>query len=375
MAVVLHAMVLAATAIVAQSRPASRPDPEPAIRSMDWIARHQSSDGRWSSADFVVQCQSPTDRCADRGHSGFDVGLTGLIIYGYLCGGYDSGRQGRYQAVVVKGLRYLESVQDSRGRFGPPDSPHFLWSHACATLAMRHDHHANKQARSGRSAKAALDAMTSAETPWPWKTPDTIDAEAVRAAAWALLALCLPGDELRVDRATADAAIRYLDGIVDRGAGVRVQSVDSRTAREADASVSVTLSDWALAATLVARKESLLFVTKDDLARVDRAEKLLRAGLRASSCASIVTDAHSSCFLTLAVLAADFGSDAIEKRLWPSWSQDIRRALVDRQVSDGCERGSWAPVDALTREGGRVHATALMNLALITSYRSWITFR
>ena len=54
---------------------------------------------------------------------------------------------------------------------------------------------------------------------------------------------------------------------------------------------------------------------------------------------------------------------------WKTWRVAMERALRDNQVAKGCARGSWEPVDRWSCEGGRVTATAINLLTLLTAER------
>jgi hypothetical protein len=54
---------------------------------------------------------------------------------------------------------------------------------------------------------------------------------------------------------------------------------------------------------------------------------------------------------------------------WKSWEEPLRKALVPTQRRDGCEAGSWDPVDAWSSAGGRVYSTAICALALESYFR------
>jgi hypothetical protein len=66
------------------------------------------------------------------------------------------------------------------------------------------------------------------------------------------------------------------------------------------------------------------------------------------------------------------GASAAERRRCYAWMEALDRALVDHQRRDGTVaggRGSWDPVDPWGRAGGRVYATAISALALLTPVR------
>ena len=54
---------------------------------------------------------------------------------------------------------------------------------------------------------------------------------------------------------------------------------------------------------------------------------------------------------------------------WKTWNAALKPALIDHQRKSGDEKGSWDPIGAWGKEGGRVYSTALGTLMLETYYR------
>ena len=47
----------------------------------------------------------------------------------------------------------------------------------------------------------------------------------------------------------------------------------------------------------------------------------------------------------------------------------MRDSVIGHQIHEGCERGSWAPLDRWGMQGGRIYSTALAVLTLEVYYR------
>ncbi|HVC99107.1 MAG TPA: hypothetical protein VND64_35920, partial [Pirellulales bacterium] len=55
---------------------------------------------------------------------------------------------------------------------------------------------------------------------------------------------------------------------------------------------------------------------------------------------------------------------------WDRWNKIIREEVQSLQIhGDGCDRGSWAPLDQWSEYGGRIYSTALATLTLEVYYR------
>jgi len=103
------------------------------IAALQWLANHQSPDGRWDCDGFDVQCKK--NQCDGHGESTYDVGVTGLSLLCFLGAGF-THQQGPFKKTVKDGLLWLKSVQDEDGIFGGKSSQHYQYNHACTALAM-----------------------------------------------------------------------------------------------------------------------------------------------------------------------------------------------------------------------------------------------
>ena len=54
---------------------------------------------------------------------------------------------------------------------------------------------------------------------------------------------------------------------------------------------------------------------------------------------------------------------------WRAWFAAVREALLKNQNREGCNAGSWEPVDRWSAGGGRIYATAINALTLETPFR------
>ena len=66
-----------------------------------------------------------------------------------------------------------------------------------------------------------------------------------------------------------------------------------------------------------------------------------------------------------------FQMDGPSGPFWKAWNESMKNALVTNQRTgkDGCQNGSWDPIDRWGFEGGRVYATAINALTLEVYYR------
>ena len=113
---------------------------------LDWLARHQAPDGRWSMTEFAQHGRDeawPKGRqlgnCGckpDGGASGNDIAGTSFGLLPFLAGGQThkpnaDNKRVDYSKNVEAGLRFLMRKQDKEGNFGGG-----MYSHGLATITM-----------------------------------------------------------------------------------------------------------------------------------------------------------------------------------------------------------------------------------------------
>ena len=100
-------------------------------RSLRWLVRHQSPDGRWDSDDYWANCQLGNKCEPGQDRQGADEAITGYAILCFLGAGYDHRTPNKYRKTVKKGLDWLLSVQDDKGLIGKRN-----YEHPIATMAL-----------------------------------------------------------------------------------------------------------------------------------------------------------------------------------------------------------------------------------------------
>jgi hypothetical protein len=66
-----------------------------------------------------------------------------------------------------------------------------------------------------------------------------------------------------------------------------------------------------------------------------------------------------------------YGTLAFRQRgpkMWHPWSQHIKNLLLEHQRRGGLEDGSWDPIGAWARVGGRTYSTTFLTLTLQSFY-------
>jgi len=335
-------------AAAAAARGGSQETEQAVQAALDWLARTQSSDGRWSAARHGAgqgAAGSGQHRPEVGGRS--DHGVTGLALLAFLGAG-NTHRDGPHAASVARGLRFLGERQRADGSLAG-DAEFFaaLYCHGMATIAL-----AECAAMSGdeslrpavdRAIRYTLAMQHPATGGWRYAAGDRGDTSQL---GWQVMAL-------------ASARAAGLTGFERAEAGARVflTSVSSGQAGGLAAyrpgeRASVTMTAEALFCRL------LLGLPADHPTAAEALGLLSRSPPTAAG-----YNIYTWYYATLASFHA--GGDQ-----WEAWNRQLLAALLPLQHrSGGALDGSWDPDRVWGGHGGRVYATALAALTLEVYYR------
>ncbi len=110
------------------------PESENAVKlALEWIVRHQRTDGSWSFHHQSGDHDCRSCRCRNPGRTKALNGATAMGLLPLLGAG-NSHIEGRYRTEVSAGLRYLIRHQQSNGSL--MDTHGNMYSHGLATLAL-----------------------------------------------------------------------------------------------------------------------------------------------------------------------------------------------------------------------------------------------
>jgi hypothetical protein len=329
-----------------------------------WLKNHQSEDGRWSCSKFNGACKK--GMCTGAGASdAHDAGITGLALLAFLGAGH-THKQGAFKETVKEGLKALHDLQGPEGRFGP-ESPDGVWmyDHAICTQAA-----VEAYGLSGRSAllepmaAKAVEYLLSCRNPgkgWRYgRKPGDSDTSCTAWAVSALAAAKLAG--LAVPDEAVSGALAWFDSVTDktvwRTGYISPGDSGARTAEMVDRFVP----NEAMTAAAMFSRILLLREKAADLPSLDGGAALLLASPPRWDVKAGAIDYYYWYWGTLA--AFQMGN-----LVWKQWNTAMKNALVPTQKREGCENGSWDPVDPWGATGGRVYATALNTLTLEVYYR------
>jgi len=370
----------------AASQPVIRPTTasEAVKRALAWLAAHQAPSGAWQAAGFADWCNgkpilgeklSPDGR----GKALYDPGVTGLALLAFLGAGHTSQGQSPYAGAVKRGLRYLKTIQDEEGCFGPRSSQQFIYNHAAASLAMIEAYGMTRSPILQASAQRALDFIAAARNPYlGWRYGMRPGDNDTSVTTW--MAMCIKSalsvnesDEragrepaLRVDPGAMKGALSWIEkvtdpdygnvGYVQRGTGsARPRAlIDRFPSQKTEAMTAAGI----LVRILAGQDPKKTPLIQKGAAVIDKLPPVWNP-----------TDGSIDMYYWYYGTLAMFQVGGTH---WRNWSSALNRAVVKNQRLDGgvCSyRGSWDPIGPWGMDGGRVFSTALLCLCCETQAR------
>ena len=346
-------------------------------RGLEWLARHQSPNGRWSLRNYAKHLPdvSPRDlrhpdwsggRMSDsRGGTGRatrgDTAGTGLALLCFLGHGDSHTEPGPYQDVVQRGLSWLLKAQAEDGDLRGDGN---LYMHAIASFALCEAYAFTRDPALQEPAQRSIDFTVRSQNPrrggWRYLPyPQSVDVD-TSVFGWMLMAIKsakLGG--LRVDPSCLQRAGRYLDSARMTPAGGRY-AYQPRVSRTS------------------------LAMTAQGLFCHQLLSEVLRDSGRSDVQLRLASDESVRYILNHLPLAVDqqgvnfyywyYASLALFQeggRSWQTWNDAMSKLVVLLQLGEehGTAEGSWDPRDRRAAFGGRVYATAMSVLILEVYYR------
>ncbi len=322
---------------------------------LNWLARHQDKNGKWSGAHFDIHCKGP--KCSGPGVPVHDVGLTGLAVLAFLGDGNTPVR-GTYRETVKKAVLWLKGIQKENGRFGERTCQSFFYSHLIATIAMTRAFGESRELSLEDPVQKAVTYISQARNPYKaWRyfprsgdNDSSVTGWAVTALAWAK-AYGMLG--LKVRDADFQGPLTWYNQVTDPQTGrvgyitrgslpARPEFLKDRFPPEKSESITAE----ALYVRLI------LGLDPASHPAMRKGARLVLSKPPAWDEKAGTIDMYYWYFGTLA--AREMGGD-----FWKLWRRKVLEALLPHQEKTGCARGSWDPAGVWGKEGGRVYSTSL----------------
>lgn len=324
------------------------PQSEAAVNdALAWLARNQSSDGRWDAKKHGAGHETQIDG-RNRGGAGAraDTGITGLALLALLGAGHTHS-SGDYRDTVAGGLDYLMRVQRVDGSLGGSAETYALmYCHGMATLALSEAYAMTHDARLTEPVRKAigytLRAQNGSTGGWRYQPGDLGDTSQLGWQLMALKSAELAG--VPVPRAAREGAARFLRSVSGgaRG-GLASYRPGERPSRPMTAEALVCKQFLGLPPSAPADAESA-------------------ASLHEEPPGASTANYYYWYYATLALFQ-------LQGEPWEKWNAALQSALVGSQRHDGEAAGSWDPRDVWGPHGGRVYSTAMATLCLEVYYR------
>ena len=309
---------------------------------LQWLATHQSTDGRWS-LDAFHQRHQCGQQCTHQGSVHSDTGATALALLPFLARG-ETHRSGSYKKVVSAGLRWLVADQDGNGAFHSIADGK-MYSHGLATIALCEAWALTEDRQLRGPAQRAIDYVIAAQSgSGGWRYFPRVDAD-TSVLGWQMIALVSArAGGLLLNPNPMAGASRYLDSAQVDKAG----SQYSYTPR-GGASLAMT-AEGLLCRQFLGRKRAhhgLVNGVNHLLAHLPR------------------RDAVNFYYWYYGTqVMCHFGGQP-----WEKWNQEMVQTLLSLQIKNGHAQGSWSPGGGHDTAGGRVYSTALALCVLEVYYR------
>ncbi|MFQ5844509.1 MAG: prenyltransferase/squalene oxidase repeat-containing protein [Planctomycetota bacterium] len=339
--------------------------------ALKWLADHQDVDGQgmWDCDEFMKH-DPADDKCDGPGKALYDPGVSGLALLAFLGAGYtDRGtkRDNPYAKNVRMGLRYLQTIQDDEGCFGPRQSQHFVYNHAIAALAMSEAWAMTRNPRYKKAAQDALNFISTARNPYlAWRygvRPGDNDSSVTGWMVMALKSGKFGG--LDIDPDAFEGARAWIDKMTDPDFGLTGYLQAGGPSARPEGLQNKFPAEKSQSMTAVG------ILTRIFLGENPRESKMIRKG--AERCLLIPPvwnpddgsiDMYYWYYATLALYQ-------VGGTTWKRWNRAMVDAVVKSQHprGSGSRTGSWDPIGPWGPDGGRVYSTATLAMCLEVYYR------
>jgi hypothetical protein len=337
------------------------------LDALEWLKKHQDPEGRWDSDGFSKNCKGTV--CDGPGEGLHDIGVTGLALLAFLGDG-NTLTLGPYRTQVARGVKWLLSQQEREsGLIGEKAGQTYLYNHAIATLAlceafMLSNHHSALRGPAQRGVNFILAARNPYKV-WRYQHPPNGDND-TSVTGWMVFALKSAEEAgLSIDKTAFDASLAWFDEMTDPASGrcgyqQKGEPSARRTGSEARFPPDKTESLTAVA--LLCRIFIGQSPDKNPILRL-HADRLRKSPpVWEVSAERSLIDEYYWYYGTYAMFQMG-GED------WKVWNTAMKKAVIDHQRHDGCENGSWDPLGAWGKDGGRVYMTAIGALCMEVYFR------
>ena len=346
---------------------------------LDWIVRHQKSDGGWS-LDTSSQCSGIA--CPEPTMMVSDTGATGLALLPLMGAGHIPNGKSRYAQNVNRGIKWLLDHQNTEtGDLFTDGNPlSWLYSHAIATMALCEAYgltgDSNLQGPAQGAINFIIDSQDSVGGGWRYTPGMAGDTSVFGWQMFALRSAQLAG--LKIPAATMKGCRTFLDEVAIDGKKVTYSYLvgrDISPVMPAEALLARQYLGWPREHPSLSKGAGQ--VARDLLSNDDRNIYYWYYGtqlLHNMNTGSLNPDDKPKDPEKAKEKEQLSDAQKMHNENWRLWNIRVRDGLVRMQMQgNGCDRGSWDPYDPVPdrwgQRAGRLYLTALSTLTLEVYYR------
>ncbi len=314
--------------------------------ALQWLAKHQSADGRWDGDGFDEEC----GKCGGQTSVEVDIALTGLSLLCFLAADHTHTKAGAYRDNVERGLRWLTAQQKLDGDLRRFET---MYSQGIATIALAEAYGMTRDSRLHDPVQRAVRFIERARNGrtgiWRYDPGQPGDTSVLGWQIMALKSAHSAGLEVSMARQRVyncfNAARHWLDTVSSPGEPGLYAYQPGR-----ERTPSMTAEGLFIQLMLGRPREeprmqqSVAFIL-DHLPDWD--------------------DQPNTYYWYYATLAMFHH----QGEPWHRWNAPLTEELLAHQRTRGRPAGSWDPKGEWAHVGGRVYQTALCTLMLEVYYR------
>jgi hypothetical protein len=327
-------------------------------RGLEFLAKHQRSDGSWKLEDFGQKTVIRSDTAA-----------TALSLLSFQGAGY-SHVQFKYQKECRKAIDFLVSGQKLNGDLyrsmdEASDRNGWIYSHAIATLALCEAYGMTRDENLRASAQQAVDFLVDSQDRQEggWRYAPRIGSD-TSVTGWGMMALksaelsglYVPGQTFQgiekwLDHSQASAREKFL---------YRYNWLANQPETKHGTLPTPVMTSVGLLMRLY------MGWKRDNPAMAQGADWLLRKLPADETSQTSVRDTYYWYYATQVLFH-------MGGQRWKSWYESLYPMLIESQVTQGPYAGSWEPMgpvpDAWGEYAGRLYVTTMNLLSLEVTYR------
>ncbi len=352
----------------------SRETEEAIERGLAFLARHQSSDGRWSLRGFAAVHPENFPLYEEELGSDFalnsDTAATGLALLAFLGAGYDH-LSDKYQQEVRDGIQFLLKHQKTTGDLyiemdKKSNASCRLYSHAIAALALSEAYGMTQDENLREPAQRSLDFIEMSQDPnlggWRYTPREGTDTSVTGWMTLALKSGQLAG--LRVDPKTFDGIRRWLRSAEARLGG-RAVYVYNPYAADTDTQRRGRLPSQTM--TAVGALIQLYLGNRRDSRTLQDSAAYLKENLpQLGTPQQPLRDTYYWYYATQVMFH-------MRGEYWEAWDNKLHVMLEQTQEREGPTAGSWDPNGQIPDRwgpfAGRIYVTTMNLLSLEVYHR------